>query len=138
MIPNSTILEIQSLLGDSTLTAQGIALQVGVSRGTVLNVKSGKCSPRKAKPPRRKQRPVRPGEPDYRRCPICGYKVVWPCLACGLETTKKIDEVPDCLVSGLDLQPMHRKRYEEISHRHEPYPSYEVTGITIQRGKNVK
>ncbi len=82
MIPDEKIAEIRRLLHESPLSQRQIAQQLGVSRGTVNAVATGRLRRRlqsefAAPPPD----PLHPTEPPQ-RCPTCGALVYMPCVAC--------------------------------------------------------
>ncbi|MEA1951444.1 MAG: helix-turn-helix transcriptional regulator [Planctomycetota bacterium] len=84
MISNTVINEVRRLLLEKQYSQRKIALRLGVSRGTVNSIATGK----------RLDYPQRDytgesGEGGFippaglpRRCPRCGAKVMLPCLAC--------------------------------------------------------
>ena len=81
MIATTVVDEIHRLLGEGHLSQRGIALRIGVSRGTVNAIARGKriCDP--ARRPRDEEGFTPPrGLPV--RCPGCGGRVQMPCLLC--------------------------------------------------------
>lgn len=66
-----------------------IALTVGVSRGTVLNVMHGRHAP-----VRRQQEgiavPVVDMDSPPERCPVCGVLVYLPCIACWVRSLSSV------------------------------------------------
>ena len=80
MLPVALVNEIDRLLHEGELSQRKIANRLGVSRGTISAIASGRrglfgrepfeaCSPRV------------PSSPPA-RCPHCGYRVYLPCLIC--------------------------------------------------------
>jgi len=79
-IPNEVIHEVKELLSEG-LTQREVALEAGVSLGTVSRVATGQRSKRKPARPK----PVEETEErcgPIERCRGCGYRVEMPCLIC--------------------------------------------------------
>ena len=126
MISNEKILKIQECLSEGILSYRDIAKCVNVSRTTVCDVAKGRRVAGKIKRLKQKHRSTKKKSHEYKRCPVCGNKVVWPCLACRVGVVKNTGDVPDGLVLGLDLRAPHRKRYEDIRRQKERTSLYEV------------
>ena len=98
MIDNIVIEEIRRLLREKQYSQRSIALRLGVSRGTVNSIATGR---RPDHAPWQKAGENDVDECDFilptglpRRCPQCGAKVMMPCLAChvrGLTARGKVD-----------------------------------------------
>lgn len=87
MISVEVFQQIRRLLAEGRLSQRRIALQVGVSRGTVNAIALGK-RPDYRRPDRRADQIVAPSGPP-RRCPSCGGMVQMPCLACRVTAIKQ-------------------------------------------------
>jgi hypothetical protein len=123
MIETKTILEVQRLLQEGSLSHRKIAVQTGISRGTVNAIAKDnrRCYRRMWEPKKDEDdRPVLPPS----RCSNCGGTVHKPCLLCetrrriaeGKQTPRrKAGEVFEPL--GLNLRPEHRARYEQVCAR---------------------
>ena len=95
MIAPEVIGEIERLLKRGELSHRKIAIQLGVSRGTVNSVANGKRAERNARRANRHEWLTPPsGLP--RRCPSCGRLVQMPCLACGLQKLASRRDVSAC------------------------------------------
>lgn len=81
MIASGIVGEIRCLLDRGEMSQRNIAIQMGVSRGTVSSIARGKRPDYEA---RRRQRgeDFTPPSGLPRRCPGCGRLVQMPCLAC--------------------------------------------------------
>ena len=91
MISNTVINEIRRLLLEKRYSQRKIALRVGVSRGTVNSIATGKRLDYAQRP---KAGEGVAGEGGFtppsglpRRCPQCGARVMMPCLACHVRKT---------------------------------------------------
>ena len=114
MIKPDVVAEVRHLLFEGRHSQRQIARLVGLSRGTVGTIASG----------RRRDVPTEPCEEDATlwegppvRCPDCGALVYIPCVLCRVR--KKLGKrrrVVDCRPEPirLDLRPEHRARYEEV------------------------
>lgn len=114
MLAAKTVIEIQRLLDAKTHSQRRIAALLGVSRGSVAAIASGR------------RRAELADECDDAggarraalRCPGCGGLVYMPCLLCRLRkenpraTRRRTADIPTSLL--LDLRPEHRERYEEV------------------------
>lgn len=81
MITPSVVDEIRRLLGEGRLSQRGIALRIGVSRGTVNAIAQGKRTCDRFCRPRDDDGFVPPNGLPV-RCPGCGGRVQMPCLLC--------------------------------------------------------
>jgi len=87
MIANAVEREIRSLLAEGALSQRKIALQLGVSRGTVNAIARGKRPDYTTRRPRPADRCTPPkGLPQ--RCPGCGGMVRMPCVLCRVRAIK--------------------------------------------------
>src|SRR4051812_23660736 len=80
MLPTALIHEIDRLLKEGELSRRKIALRLGVSRGTVAAIASGRRGVYGKDPVGRHSAPLRKSPPT--RCPQCGYRVYLPCRIC--------------------------------------------------------
>ncbi len=121
MITARVVDEVRRLLARGELSQRKIARLLGISRGTVGEIASGRRPDYEAlRRDRAEEEPAPPAGPP-RRCPDCGGMVAMPCLAC---STVAADNVPGFLTLydrlrydeplGLNLRPEDRKRYEEV------------------------
>lgn len=91
MIDPRKIQRIRSLLAENKYSQRAIAKMLGVSRGTVNIVASGKKRVRKPRLLRSGENFDYPdGEPE--RCSECGAMTQMPCLACRIREMKRISE----------------------------------------------
>ena len=123
MITPDLVERIEQLLAEDKLSHRKIARIIGVSRGTVGAIASGR---RRIRP-----RPIRFWEDDAmvpdtppERCPECGGMVYMPCRLC--RTRKELAKLPELRALtranarqrftpiGLNLKPAHQERYEEV------------------------
>ena len=80
MLPIALINEIDRLLREGELSQRKIADRLGVSRGTISAIASGRRG-LYGKDPLETYSPLIPTSPPT-RCPHCGYRVYLPCLIC--------------------------------------------------------
>lgn len=85
MIASPVVDEIMRLLSDGGLSQRKIARQMGVSRGTVGAIASGKRTDYEARRRMREDSFLAPAGPPV-RCPGCGGMAQMPCLACHVRT----------------------------------------------------
>jgi len=81
MLTLSIVEEIARLLDEGTLSQRKIAARLGVSRGTVGAIASGRRGVYGKESPPDAAEPLDGGTPPE-RCPCCGYFVSQPCLVC--------------------------------------------------------
>jgi hypothetical protein len=89
-VTQAKVLEVQRLIKLGDLSFRKIARMVGIGRGTVGQIASGK---RLAWPDRVRaadNRAYRHAGP-IARCPECGGRVYIPCLLCHVRALKRID-----------------------------------------------
>jgi hypothetical protein len=79
MHPLATVIEIDRLLKEGELSQRKIAVRLGVSRGTVTAIASGRRGLH-GQDSRHEDESMRKSPPE--RCPRCGYFVSLPCLVC--------------------------------------------------------
>jgi hypothetical protein len=129
MIAPHLFAHICRLLAEDTLSQREIARRVGVSRGTVDKIASGRdCE--------RDDEPAEPTKPPQ-RCPICGALVYLPCLLCRMRRMSRsgrlptqpdtcgnasIDDTSSDMPIELQLKEEHQRRYEEIRAGHGNMP----------------
>jgi transcriptional regulator with XRE-family HTH domain len=116
MIQHETVNEIRRLLAETSLSKRKIARLSGVSRGTVLEIASGRRPDYDALLAGEDwEEPTGPAV----RCPGCGGLVCMPCQLCrmrklianrGRRAPRKDPFEP----IELNLRPDHRARYEEV------------------------
>jgi hypothetical protein len=116
MLAPKTVAEIQRLLDLKTHSQRRIAAMLGVSRGSVAAIASGKR--RDVLADAADEAPMEPSGPPA-RCPGCGGLVYMPCVLCRLRNEQpraaarcRSSDLPASL--RLDLRPEHRERYEEV------------------------
>jgi hypothetical protein len=81
MLALSTVLEIDRLLHEGTLSQRQIAVRLGVSRGTVGAIASGRRAlVGNESPPH--GTPTASSQARPERCPRCGHRVRVPCMVC--------------------------------------------------------
>jgi hypothetical protein len=92
MIATALVQEVDRLLKEGQLSQRQIAARVGVSRGTVNAVASGRrvlqgrdAQAEGARTPDFASPPV--------RCPRCGYRIYAPCLICHTRDHKSRQQV---------------------------------------------
>jgi hypothetical protein len=114
MIAAKVVTEICRLLDLKTHSQRHIAKLLGVSRGTVGAIASGKRPVTPLPEPCDEDTDERSGPPA--RCPDCGGLVYMPCLLCRLREQRArriVRNVFEGLLT-LALRPEHRERYEEV------------------------
>jgi len=82
MIPEAKAAEIRELLAAGQLSQRGIARATGISRGTIANVLHGRWRGPKIRPKMRPGAEPLPGSGPTARCPVHGWLVSQPCVAC--------------------------------------------------------
>lgn len=82
MISQGTVAEICRLLGEGELNQRQIADRLGISRGTVNAIATGKRGRHGARPRSEVGLPYDPEDAPPVRCPGCGARVYLPCIAC--------------------------------------------------------
>jgi len=82
MLALPTVLEIDRLLREGTLSQRQIAEQLGVSRGSVAAIASGCRALFGRLPSRKSVSTMRRYRSLPERCPECGHRVYVPCLIC--------------------------------------------------------
>ena len=88
MIAPEVVNEIKRMLHEGALPQRRIAVEAGVSRGTVNAIARGRRPDYEAQRSRRQGQVVFPSGPPI-RCRQCGAKVQMPCLACQIRSTQK-------------------------------------------------
>jgi transcriptional regulator with XRE-family HTH domain len=118
MIASRIVAEIQRLLAARTLSQRKIAAMMGVSRGSVAAIASGRRRDGDVPSGMSDDGAAEPAGPPA-RCPGCGGLVYMPCLLCRLrkERPRAAARSRTAAFFGstrLDLRPEHRERYEEV------------------------
>ncbi len=80
MLSTGKVREVERLLSEGTLSQRKIALAVGVSRGVVSAIASGR-RPDYAARQQDREDSLQPQGP-IERCPTCGGRVYMPCRLC--------------------------------------------------------
>ena len=121
MIALRVVDEVRRLLAEGKLSQRKVAKVLGISRGTVGVIASGRRPDYEALRRARAEKEATPPAGLPRRCPGCGGMVAMPCIACSTLATGK---VPGFLTLHnrlsydeplrINLRPEHRKRYEEV------------------------
>ena len=120
MIAPAIVIEVRRLLAETKLCQRKIAQLVGVSRGTVGSIASGR-RPDYEGLPRDEDEIDEPAGPPA-RCPGCGGMVYMPCRLCRVQQAaprKRRPAQADRLRHkdeslNLTLRPDHRARYDEV------------------------
>jgi len=120
MIAPRIVKEIRRLLNERRLSQRKIAELIGVSRGTVGAVASGK-RPDRLQPRRAADydESLKPSGPP-RRCPSCGGMVYMPCRVCQTRAAIAEKRPPQWQFSpleeplGLELKDNYLRRYEQL------------------------
>ncbi|MFZ5832477.1 MAG: hypothetical protein ACOY3P_20515 [Planctomycetota bacterium] len=129
MLAPAVVAEIRRLLAEDRLSQRAIARQMGISRGTIAAIASG----------RRVDRVPRPGSDDEllapqgppARCPECGGMVYLPCRLCHIRATTEERTLDKEISSdaagagrpaalprvGMRLRPEHHARYLRVRKR---------------------
>ena len=116
MIASSVVEQIRLLLAEGTLSQRKIARVVGVSRGTVDAIASG----RRSDPVRRCDDEFEESLGPLGSCPECGGRVYLPCRLCRVRSVAASRSARPRRVlaedapSGLQLKEEHQRRYEEV------------------------
>ncbi|MCE5268299.1 MAG: hypothetical protein LLG00_10485 [Planctomycetaceae bacterium] len=120
MIAPEIVADIRRLLEEDRYSQRQIARMLGVSRGSVCAIASGRRPDYESLP-----KPVddllEPAGPPE-RCPTCGAMVYMPCVLCHLQnelsrrprsmSAKRHCDAPRLV--ELELRPEHRLRYEQV------------------------
>jgi len=124
MIAPGVVDEVRRLLAVGGIGQRKIAALLGISRGTVRSIATGKRPDYASRP-----RPVEDDEEmlgPVLRCPGCGGMTIMPCRLCAVRHAMASDPrraqtliEPRLTPPDLDLRPDHRARYEEIRARRE-------------------
>jgi len=119
MITPALVRRILTLLTQDGLSQRQAARRVGVSRGTVAAIVSGRRLPSSPDRP-----PLPAGESESsglpERCPQCGGLVLMPCVRCHVEQAMRrasprcLPPANDDLQLQLQLAGPWRQRYEEV------------------------
>ena len=144
MISDERITEVRHLLAEGKLSQRKIAIQTGVSRGTVSAVANGKRPDYKPKPPE-DEFDLPPGPKG--RCGECGGMVYMPCRLCltrkRIAKEKPIRRIDTRPIEplGLELRGECRRRYEAVRARRselgEWYQEESDQGGTVHDGQPV-
>jgi len=121
VLPESTIDEVKRLLAEGRLSQRKIALQTGVSRGTVGAIAGGRRREQPAKPAAFEDEVAPPSGPPE-RCSRCGALVYLPCRLCRMRALlrkKRFPRRPERPLGPLrlELNDNHYARYLEIRAR---------------------
>lgn len=138
MLAAALVVEIQRLLNETDLSQRKIAQVIGVSRGSVASVASGRrpdYDALRAQSATDWEEPTGPPE----RCPTCGGMVYAPCRLCRARaerrkvmrhpTARGLESDRDEL--SLQLRPEHRIRYEPIHARRHDNPE-PAEGVAVR------
>jgi len=114
MIAPGIVTEVRRLLNQGLLSQRKIARALGISRGSVGAIASGR-RPDYA-PPAEEAEDEPTGPPQ--RCPGCGAMVFAPCRLCRLQkqprSSRRNVMFDDAIRLELNLRPDHRARYERV------------------------
>jgi hypothetical protein len=122
MIAPAVIAEVRRLLVETRLSRRKIAGQLGLSRGTVNAIASGRRADHAKEACEEEEEPL--GPPS--RCPTCGGMVYMPCRLCRVRRiassrpkSKPARLASEKTASDADLlrpslRPEHQRRFEEV------------------------
>ena len=118
MIAAEIVAEVQRLLKEASLSHRKIARLMGVSRGLVDAVASGKRPCYETTTPSDEDAWEEPAGPPS-RCHGCGGMVYMPCRLCharslSAEESRRFRILPTIEPLGLELRPEHLARYEQV------------------------
>lgn len=118
MIASERVAEIRRLLAEGRLSQREIARLIGVSRGTVAAISTGKRAERQRPPSNWDYNPAAPSGP-LRRCLGCGALVYLPCRLCRLrermasgKISRHLDQPEEPL--QVELTGAQEKRYRRL------------------------
>jgi transcriptional regulator with XRE-family HTH domain len=120
MIASETVAEVRRLLGEGKHSQREIARLMGISRGSISAIASGR-RPDYESLGQAEQEEWQPDGPPA-RCPGCGGMVYLPCLLCRVreavvgspQRTPQQEAFGDDDPLALKLRPEHRARFEEM------------------------
>jgi transcriptional regulator with XRE-family HTH domain len=118
VIAPALVAEVRRLLAEGAMSQRAIARSVGVSRGTVAVIASGRRPDYEALRQVRDEEDESVGPP--RRCSVCGGTVYMPCRLCKtreamtLRQRRPAPPASDRAATTLDLRPEHQARFEEV------------------------
>lgn len=98
MLATALVHEIDRLLQEGKLSQRKIAARLGVSRGTVNAIASGRRGLHGKGP--QDEDPASPIASPPARCPHCGYRVYLPCIICRVRQHKQQQQLLRLVVSG--------------------------------------
>jgi hypothetical protein len=129
MLALSLVEEIERLLTEGTMSQRKIAKRLGISRGTVAAIASGRRGLYGRDEESDDHDPhVHLSPPE--RCPICGYLVYMPCLVCGAREHQHWQKVWQSNGSaermGIDREPQRMKARIRRRRRNRPVRSARV------------
>lgn len=120
MLTATQVAEVRALLGEGRNQCE-ISRTLGLARGTVAKIASGRYPDHAAIRRVQEQGRDSQSEGPIGKCPACGHRVHLPCQICraraartavsaGRASSFQLLDEP----LGLQLQPKHQRRYEEI------------------------
>jgi hypothetical protein len=123
MLAQKVVAEIQRLLDLKTHSQRKLAALLGVSRGSVSAIASGRRRRSDLSSGPQNNELEEPSGPPA-RCPGCGGLVYMPCLLCRLREERPRGNMrrrANVFAGSLhvDLRPEHRQRYEEVRARRQ-------------------
>ena len=107
MLPTTLVHEIDRLLREGELSHRKIAAHLGVSRGTISAIASGRRG-LYGKEPFEPHSPLVPSSPPT-RCPHCGYRVYLPCLICRIRQHQQRQRLLQLLAAASRNARLHPK-----------------------------
>jgi hypothetical protein len=117
MLALSVVEEIGRLLKEGELSQRAIAAQLGVSRGTVGAIASGRRALYGRDPEMEDTDPHVPTSAPE-RCPECGYLVFMPCLVCRTrEYQRSQKQLQDATIRPVVARPRRRRRGKKMAAR---------------------
>ncbi len=122
MIAPEIVEEVRRLLAQSQHGQRRIARMLGISRGTVGAIATGKRPDHEARRRKREAEGLPQPAGPPRRCPGCGGMVYLPCRACAVRKAAAESSRPPAFRRfpqldeplGLDLRDADQKRYQRV------------------------
>lgn len=121
MIRFDEYLKAKQLLREG-YTQRAAAAIVGISRGSVAGIASGKIN--RTRFEKEEASEIEPPDGDAVRCPICGRMSIPPCLPCQVESVPRKNPrvIKECGVElGVNLKGDQKKRYENVKKWRESF-----------------
>jgi transcriptional regulator with XRE-family HTH domain len=114
MLATTLVQEVDRLLTDGRLSQREIAMRLGVSRGTVNAIASGRRGLHGKDAEAEDAHTSAPASAPV-RCPRCGYRIYAPCLICRTRDHK--NRQPDQQLKPSRVSPLHSESQSPHSRR---------------------